>query len=91
MKKILALLVAVVMVFSIAVIPASAVLSESAQVVVDNFNAGDYFAAIENTFVLINEFIDEIHALVGNIMAVLGKECAFCNELHVAVEAAPAV
>ena len=89
MKKILALLVAVVMVFSIAVIPASAALKDSAQVVVDNFNGGDYFAAIENAFVFINEFIDEIHALVGNIMAVLGKECAFCNELHVATEAAP--
>ena len=83
MKKILALLVAVVMVFSIAAIPASAVLSESAQVVVDNFNAGDYFAAIENAFTFIREFMDELHALVGNIMATLGEECAFCEQLHV--------
>ena len=82
MKKILALLVAVVMVFSIAVIPASAVLSETAQVVADNFNAGDYFAALENTFDLIREFIDEIHNLVGNIMGVLGEECAFCEQIH---------
>ena len=83
MKKILALLVAVVMVFSIAVIPASAVLSETAQVVADSFNEGDYFAAIENLFVFIREFIDELHNLVGNIMATLGKECAFCDQLHV--------
>ncbi|MBO5936601.1 MAG: hypothetical protein J6Q79_03185 [Clostridia bacterium] len=83
MKKILALLVAVVMVFSIAAIPASAVLSESAQAITDSFNEGDLFAAIENTFTFIREFIDELHALVGNIMAILDKECAFCNELHV--------
>ena len=89
MKKILALLVAVVMVFSIAVIPASAVLSESAQAITDSFNAGDYFTAIENTFSFIREFIDELHTLVGNIMATLGEECAFCNELHVATETTP--
>ena len=83
MKKILALLVAVVMVFSRAAIPASAVLSESAQVVVDNLNAGDYFAAIENIFAFIREFMDELHSLVGNIMATLGEECAFCEEIHV--------
>lgn len=89
MKKILALLVAVVMIFSIAAIPASAALKDSAQVVVDNFNTGDYFAAIENAFTFIREFIDELHTLVGTIMAILGEECAFCEELHVVTEAAP--
>ncbi len=89
MKKVLALIVAVVMIFSIAAIPASAALSDSAQAVADSFNAGDYFAAIENVFVFAQDLINAIHELVGGIMGVLGEECAFCETIHV-VETAPA-
>ena len=83
MKKILALIVAVVMMFSIAVVPASATVAESGQAVVDSYNAGDYEAAIANVFTFVNDFIASIHNLVGNIMAVLEKECVFCDTLHV--------
>ena len=82
MKKILALLVAVVMVFSIAAIPVSAVLAETAQGVADTFNSGDYLATLQGVFALVREFIEEIHNLVGNIMGVVGEECAFCNQIH---------
>ena len=83
MKKILALLIAVVMVFSVAAIPASAALSDSAQALTDSFNAGDYEATLNNLFIFIKDFITAIHDLVGNIMAVLGEECAFCEQIHV--------
>ena len=39
----MALPIAVVMIFSVAAIPASAALTDSAQAVTDSFNAGDYF------------------------------------------------
>ena len=84
MKKIFALIIAVVMIFSVVAIPASATVADSAQVVVDNVNAGDYFTAIESAFALAKELINEIHQLVGSIMAVVEKECAFCGVLHVA-------
>ena len=89
MKKIMALLVAVVMIFSVAAIPASAALADSAQAVTDSFNAGDYFTAIENVFVFAQDLINAIHDLVGGIMAVVGQECAFCETIHT-VEIAPA-
>ena len=89
MKKVLALLIAVVMIFSLAAIPASAAVADSAQAIADNFNAGDYFAAIESLFTFAQDLIDAIHNLVGSIMGVLGEECALCETIHV-VEVAPA-
>ncbi len=83
MKKVLALIVAVVMIFSIAAIPASAALADSAQAVTDSFNAGDYFGAIENLFTFVQDCINAVHNLVGSIMGVLGEECAFCETIHV--------
>ena len=83
MKKILALLIAVVMVFSMAAIPASAALSDSIDAVSESFNAGDYESTITGVIELAKEFVAAIHDLVGSIMAVLGEECAFCEEIHV--------
>ena len=89
MKKIIALIVAVVMMFAIVAVPASAAVTDTAQAVADNFNAGDYLAVIDGVFTLVQEIIAEIHELVGGIMGVLGEECAFCEQIHV-VEIAPA-
>lgn len=82
MKKILALVMAVVMAFSIAAVPASAAVSDSAQAVVDSYNAGDYEATVDNVFTFARDLAEAIHALVGGILGVLGKECPFCEEIH---------
>ncbi len=82
MKKILALIIAVVMMFSIAAVPASAAVSDSAQAVVDSYNAGDYEATIDNVFTFARDLAAAIHELVGGILGVLDKECPFCGEVH---------
>ncbi len=86
MKKILALIIAAVMMFSIAAVPASAAVSDSAQAVADSFNAGDYYATIDNVFTFAKDLAAAIHDLVGGILGVLGKECPFCEEIHGAAD-----
>ena len=94
MKKILALIIAAIMMFSIAAVPASAAvdtktISDSYQEVVDSFNAGDYEATIFGVIDLVRDIVVAVHELVGGILGVLEKECPFCEEIHV-VEVAPA-
>lgn len=89
MKKVIALIIAVVMMFSIVAVPASAAFSDSLQAVTDSYNAGDYEATLNNLFTFVKDFAEAIHNLVGSIMGVLGEECAFCETIHV-VETAPA-
>ena len=72
MKKLLAVIMTVVMAFSIAAIPASA-----ADVTVDEF-----FTAVETSIDLIEDTIAQIHNIVGTILGVLGKECPMCAEIH---------
>lgn len=73
MKKLLAVIMSVVMAFSIAVIPASA----AEEVTIDEF-----FDAIETSMALIEDTIAQIHNIVGSILGVLGKECPMCAEIH---------
>ena len=94
MKKILALVIAAIMMFSIAAVPASAAVdtnavSDSYQEVVDSFNAGDYEATIFGVIDLAKDLVVAIHELVGGILGVLAKDCPFCEEIHT-VEIAPA-
>ena len=86
MKKILALIIAAVMMFSIAAVPASAGVAESGQAVADSFNAGDYYATIDNVFTFAKDLAAAIHDLVGGILGVLGKECPFCEKVHGAAD-----
>ncbi len=72
MKKLLAVIMTVVMAFSIAVVPASA-----ADVTVDEF-----FTAVETSIALIEDTVAQIHYIVGTILGVLGKECPMCAEIH---------
>ena len=72
MKKILAVIMTIVMAFSIAAVPTSA-----ADVTVD-----DVFNALETSVDLIEDTFAQIHNIVGKIMAVLGKECVMCGEIH---------
>ena len=82
MKKILALIIAVVMIFSVAAIPSTAGVADSAQGVVDNYNDGNYGAALESAFSFAKDLAKAIHSLVGGILGVLDKECPFCDEIH---------
>lgn len=73
MKKLLAVIMSVVMAFSIAVIPAAA----AEEVTLDEF-----FGAVETSIALIEDTIAQIHNIVGSILGVLGKECPMCAEIH---------
>lgn len=73
MKKLLAVIMTIVMAFSVAVVPASAV-----DVTVDEF-----FEAVDTSIALIEDTIAKIHYIVGTILGVLEKECPFCAEIHV--------
>ena len=72
MKKFLAVVMTLVMAFSIAVMPASA-----ADVTVEEF-----FDTVEYSIALIEDTIDQIHNIIGTILGVLGKECPMCTEIH---------
>lgn len=72
MKKFLAVIMTIVMAFSLVVVPASAV-----DVTVD-----DVFTAIETSMALIEDTFNQIHNIVGTILGVLGKECPLCAVVH---------
>lgn len=74
MKKLLAVIMSVVMAFSIAVVPASAAA--------EDVTLDDVFTAIDTSIALIEDTIAQIHNIVGSILAVLGKECPMCAEIH---------
>ena len=93
MKKFLAVLMAVVMTFSMVVISASAVETEepkieftgiigSAEDIYDDIKEGELESALDGVFALIEDFYNLVHNLIGSIMAVSGNECAVCGELH---------
>lgn len=72
MKKFLAVVMTLVMAFSITVMPASA-----ADVTVEEF-----FDTVEYSIALIEDTIDQIHNIIGTILGVLGKECPMCTAIH---------
>lgn len=47
-----------------------------------NFSMAD----LEKLFDDIKALAEKIHKLVGDIMAVVGEECAFCEEIHTLAE-----
>ncbi|MBQ4349186.1 MAG: hypothetical protein IKB94_06460 [Clostridia bacterium] len=52
----------------------------------ENFDIDKFAADVNNLFATVKEIIAAVHNLVGSIMTVFDKECAFCGELHVAAE-----
>ena len=66
MKKLLAVIMSVVMAFSIAVVPASA--AEKEEITIDEF-----FETVEASLDLIEDTINQIHNIVGTILGALGK------------------
>lgn len=43
-------------------------------------------ADLAKLFADIKDLAEKIHKLVGDIMAVVGKECALCDEMHTIAE-----
>ena len=72
MKKFLALMIAVVMAFSMVAIPVSA-----ADV---NAEVEKVETTVEEAFTFAEKLANAIHKLVGDILAVFDKECPFCEE-----------
>ncbi len=80
MKKFLAVIMALVMSFSVALVPAYA--AEAEEEATQEITVEGVFNAIETAVILIRDTIEQVHNIVGQIMAVAGKECAMCGELH---------
>ena len=81
MKKFLALIIAVVMTFSMVAMPVNAI--DAADIEKFETTANEVFDYVE-------KLIESIHALVGGILGVLDKECPFCTEIHGAEVILPA-
>ena len=116
MKKVLAILLAVLVAFSAMVIPACAVdaaddsyvevedgvdaespaeeefagIVDSAEDIMADLKGGAYESAFNKTFAFIENLVNMIHNLIGNILAVSGNECGLCGKVHT-VEAPEAV
>lgn len=80
MKKILAVVMAIVMSFSLALVPVSAAQEDVQDGISETVVTA--FDAIEKTVDLIMDTIVQVHNIVGQIMAVVGKECVLCGAMH---------
>lgn len=78
MKKIIAVLLTIIMTFSIISMPVSAVAT-SAQTKTDIENVVE---DVNNIFDSVIDIINAVHQLVGNILAIFDKECPFCGVVH---------
>lgn len=78
-KKVLALLLSVLMVFTMV---SSSVVAIAETEPAEKTQIEDVENSISNTFDSIKGIIEGVHNLVGGIMSVLGKECVFCDEIH---------
>lgn len=78
MKKFLAVIMALIMSFSVALIPAAA--ADEAETAADTVE--EFFGAVETSVYLIEDTIAQIHNIVGQILAVLDKECPMCGIVH---------
>lgn len=91
-KKLLAIMLSLIMVFTMIAVPVSAagtIAEDTAVEEVVGEETTDEEAAEEESvgqfheiFEAIRNLIEAIHNLVGGIMGNLGKECPFCDEVH---------
>ena len=75
MKKFLALMIVVVMTFSMVAVPVSAACVEAEDI-------EKIETTVEDAFTFAEKLANAIHKLVGDILAVFDKECPFCDEIH---------
>lgn len=78
MKKIIAVLLTIIMTFSIISMPVSAAL-DTDQVKTDVENVVE---DVTNIFDSVIDIIDAVHQLVGGILSIFDKECPFCGVVH---------
>lgn len=79
MKKLLAVLMSIVMMFTLAAVPVSAAQEEAE----DEITIQDVVDTIILTVELIQDTLIQVHNIVGSILGLLEKECPFCAEIHV--------
>lgn len=78
MKKLIAIFLSVIMIFSLSLTP---VLAQG--------NEDDIQTNIENVIDTVGNLADDViellkavHKLVGNVLSIFGKECPFCGKVH---------
>ncbi len=84
-NKLIALLLAMVMAFSMFTLPAYAVEteeSEQAETTTEQTESEDVVDTIEKIFDIIIEILKMVHELVGSILVAVGEECPFCGTIH---------
>lgn len=79
LKKSVATLLAIIMVFSMFTSPATAV-TQSADF--DMTDIEEVQTTVTNIFDTVIVIIKNVHNLVGGIMGVFGKKCPFCDKVH---------
>lgn len=82
MKKFLAVIMSLVMMFSLAALPVSAAEAEEETKTEETVTLDDVFETLELTVELIEDTINKIHYIVGTILGMLDKECPLCAEVH---------
>ena len=80
MKKFLAVLMSLVMMFSLAA-PAMAAEEEAK----DEITLQEVIDTVVLTVELIQDTLIQVHSIVGSILGLLEKECPMCGEIHVYV------
>lgn len=78
MKKLLAVVMSLVMLFTLAVMPVSAAQEEAK----DEITVVEVIETIELTVKLIKDTIIQVHFIVGTVLGILETECPMCGEIH---------
>ncbi len=78
MKKLLAVLMSVVMMFTLVAMPVSA-----ADETKDTVTFEEFVSTVELTVELIKDTLVKVHYIVGSILGLLEKECPLCGETHI--------
>lgn len=91
-KKLLAIMLSLIMVFTMIAVPVSAAGTIAEDTAVEEVVGEettdeeaaeeDFVGQFHEIFEAIKNLIEAIHNLVGGIMGNLGKECPFCGEVH---------
>ena len=77
MKKFLAVLMSIVMMFALVAVPVSAADEATEEITVE-----EVFSTLELTAELIKDTLVKVHYIVGTVLAVLEKECPLCGVIH---------
>lgn len=78
MKKLLAVLMSIVMMFTFVAMPVSAA-EETAK---EEITINDVITTVELTVDMIQDTLVQVHFIVGTILGILEKECPLCGAIH---------